>query len=200
MTDAQLIERFQRGDMQAFNTLVWRWEKRLYNFVLRYVGDREEAKDICQKTFIQMYRKGKQLRESSRFSTWLYTIAVNLCRDEVKRKSRRGLLSLDALQDNQNGHDQRLPEMTADRDDHPEKSACNHNLNEILCRALQKIPQEQRAVIVMKEYEGLKFHEIADILGTSISTAKSRMYYGLHALKKVLKSWNITEESLHYEM
>lgn len=200
MTDSHLIERCQQGDTSAFNILVWRWQHRVYNFVLRYVGHREDAKDISQKTFIKAYRNMSALKDEKKFSTWLYQIAVNLCRDELKKRNRRSLYSLDLLQENGNSGLPSLQELTMDKSEHPETHACQCNLNDLLNRALQEIPKEQRIVIIMKEYEGLKFHEIADILGTSINTVKSRMYYGLTALKKVFKQWNISEELLNYDV
>jgi len=200
MTDAQLIRRAQNGDVDAFNTIVWRWQKRVYNFSLRYIGDPEEAKDICQKTFLKAYQKVAGLQDRSKFSTWLYQIALNHCRDELKKRRRRTMVSLDSLQENDNGtHGERVTLARGDAEQ-AAKHACNHNLREIIKRALQEIPPQQREVIIMKQYEELKFHEIAEILDTSVNTAKSRMYYGLSALRNVFKQWNITEELLNYEV
>ncbi|MFQ5639846.1 MAG: RNA polymerase sigma factor [bacterium] len=200
MTNAQLIHKFLAGDMNAFNTLVWRWEKNLYNFVFRYIGNREDAKDICQQTFIRVYRKLHHLRDVNRFSTWLFQIAVNLCRDEIKKQERRNSVSLEQLNENNNGVESSLAGIKNDDQSDPEKRVNDHVLYDLINRALQNIPEEQRVVIIMKEYQGLKFTEIADILETSVNTTKSRMYYGLTALRKVFKQWKITEESVRYEM
>ena len=77
MSDAELIEKFLNGDINAFNTLVWRWEKSLYNFILRYAGNRDEAKDFCQETFVRAYRNLKSLRDPHKFSSWIYRIVHN---------------------------------------------------------------------------------------------------------------------------
>ena len=198
MTDEQLIKKFLSGNISAFNTLVWRWEKNLYNFTLRYLGDREESKDICQKTFIRAYGNLHRLRDPNRFSTWLYQIAVNLCRDELKRRNRHETFSLDKLQENNNGT--ASPVDTKKSQDNPDRIVENVDLRDLLNRALQTIPAEQRVVIIMKEYQGLKFTEIAEILETSTNTAKSRMYYGLRTLRKVFKQWKINKEMLGYEV
>lgn len=200
MTDAQLIRRFLDGDVGAFNTLVWRWEKSLYNFVLRYIGNREDSKDVCQKTFIRVYRKLHRLREPNKFSTWLFQIAINICRDELKRQKRHSHISLEQLRENRNGVETFAADLRGAAQSHPETQAHNRDLFELLNHALQNIPEEQRVVIIMKEYQGLKFTEIAEILQTSVNTAKSRMYYGLTALRKVFKKWEINEEILRYEM
>ncbi len=199
MTDPELISKFLAGDINAFNTLVWRWEKSLYNFVLRYLGDREAAKDVCQKTFIRVYQKVHSLRTPQRFSTWLYQIAVNMCRDEIKSRRRQNLVSLENLQENRNGSKKNIIH-PAVQQSQPEAQANQRDLRELLARALLEVPAEQRVVIVMKEYQGLKFNEIAEILQTSVNTVKSRMYYGLSALRKVFKQWKIYEEMLKYEM
>lgn len=200
MTDDKLIVQFLDGNVHAFNTLVWRWQKPVYNFISRYLGDRELARDISQKTFVRVYDKLHGLQQVEKFSTWLFQIAVNLCRDELKAIKRRPLLSLDELRENSNGgHDGEdlvPPEPQPD----PEQQACANDLTHLLNRALQEISEPQRVVIIMKEYQNLKFKEIADILGISENTAKSRMYYGLAALRKVFKEWKIDKESVNDEM
>ncbi|MCG8604573.1 RNA polymerase sigma factor, partial [bacterium] len=174
--------------------------KNLYNFTLRYIGDREDAKDVCQKTFIKAYRNLKRLRDHDKFSTWLYQIAVNLCRDELKRRSRRSFFSIEVLHDKHNGVESHLKEDPSELRVLPDREVQNLDLRELLNRALQSIPEEQRIVIVMKQYQGLKFTEIADILEMSTNTAKSRMYYGLRAMRKVLNKWQINKEILGYEV
>ena len=200
MTDAQLIAKFRNGDLNAFNTLVWRWEKPVYNFVYRYVGNREDARDLCQKTFIRVYRKANKLRDANKFSTWLFQIAVNLCRDELKRQKRRHHVSLEQLQENGNGTLRAGQESNPKNQAQPDQALHRLELSELINRALQHIPEEQRAVIVMKEFQGLKFTEIAEVLETSVNTAKSRMYYGLTALRKVFDKWQINQETLRHEM
>lgn len=200
MTDAQLIEKFLAGDVNAFNTLVRRWEKNIYNFLLRQAGKPEEAKDLCQEAFIRAYRSLKQLRDPQKFSTWMYRIALNVCRDEMKKRQRRKTFSLNGF--DEHGEDSPNPglKMEKNASTDPHIAAQNRDVKALLNRALQSIPEEQRVVIIMKEYQGLKFSEIAETLGISINTAKSRMYYGLSALKKVFDQWNIDREKIIHEM
>lgn len=199
MTDAQLLQKFDNGETDAFNTLVWRWENRVYNFILRYIGDCEAAKDACQTTFIRAYQNVRKLRNRDHFSTWLYQIAVNICRDELRRRRRNRNVSLDGMQE-QPVPPAELPKLTDGEKHHPEALASNNSLRDLLNQALQQIPEDQRVIVIMKEYQGLKFTEIAEVLEISVNTAKSRMYYGLSALRKVFTKWNLTEESWKHEL
>lgn len=199
MTDAQLIDCFKGGDLAAFNRLVARWEKPIYNFVLRYMGNREEAKDICQNVFIRVYRSISNLRDVERFSAWIYQIAVNVCKDELRKRKRRSAYSLSLVEPSQ----QTLikePVMEKNLHNDPEMAAQHTNIKSLLGKALQAIPEEQRVVVIMKEYQGLKFTEIAAVLNISVNTAKSRMYYGLSALKRIFDEWNIDREKISYEV
>ncbi|MBN1782903.1 sigma-70 family RNA polymerase sigma factor [bacterium] len=200
MTDAALIARYLKGDMNAFNTLIWRWEKPLYNFILRIMGNREIAKDLCQTVFIRMYKQLKTLNDHERFSSWVYRIALNLCKDELKKKSRHRLLSLDAMTDEDPDRDQCKKQFTDENALTPEDLMHHKQVERIIKTALKQIPEEQRVVIVMKQYQGLKFTEIADILDEPINTIKSRLYYGLRAMKKVLEESNLGKEVLLNEM
>lgn len=194
-TDAELVEQFLGGEVEAFNVLVRRWEREIYQFVLPYVGNREDARDLCQQTFIKAYYKIPGLRDPQKFSTWLYQIAVNTCHNSWKRRRRHPTVSLEGLQDGA-GPGEELPEMAAEPSTHPDVAAQEGDVRALVQKALQAIPEEQRAVIVMKEYQGMKFSQIAEVLRVSVNTVKSRMYYGLSALKKIFEKWNIDEETL----
>ena len=196
MTDAELIRRFRNGESHALNGLVGRWQPRLYNFILRQVGDREEAHDLCQKVLIKAHRNLRRLRDPGKFSTWIYQIAVNTCRDELRRRRRHPTISLESLEHGDDSRPEGGLEISAQND----TAIHERELRDLLNRALQCIPKEQRIVIVMKEYQHLKFKEIAAILKLPVSTAKSRLYYGLNNLRKLLDQWNITLETIDYEM
>jgi len=198
MTDTELIALFLDGQTPAFDTLVRRWQARLYNFVLRYVGDREEARDLCQQAFIQAYHKLDRLQDHRTFATWLYRIAVNLCRDRHRQRQRHPTLYLEDLEGEVSG--ELMETRPANPGTAPDHEAGQRDVRELLHRALQSLPEEQRVVVVMKEYEGLKFTQIADILQAPVNTVKSRMYYGLKSLRKLLDQWQVTEEIIGYDM
>lgn len=202
MSDRELIEKFLQGNIEAFNTLVWRWQKIIFNFVWRDLGNREEAHDVTQQVFIRAHRHLHNLKDRERFATWLYQIAANLCRDVIKQRRRRQVLSLESMQENGSSElaTNAAFTLTPESEQHPDRIVSRSQLRDLLEKALQEIPEEQRVVVIMKEYQNLKFAEIAEILGAPVNTVKSRLYYGLNALKKVLARWEIDREVLSYEM
>jgi len=190
MTDTQLVKNFCDGDIQAFNTLVERWQHRIHRVAYRYFSSHDEAKEITQKTFIRAYKKLGTLEEADKFPSWIYRIANNLCLDEAKRAGRRRSTSLESVKG----------ELLARRSaSDPERTLEQSELGEILQLALNRLPDEQRIVVILKEYEGLKFREIAEILEEPENTIKSRMYYGLKKLKEIFDQWNINKEAFDYE-
>lgn len=186
MSDAQLIQAYCNGDSGAFGLLVERWQHRIHRVAYRYFNSHDEAMEITQKTFIKVYKKLDTLNDCERFAAWIYRIAHNLCLDETKRAGRRRASSLDAVPD-------RAAAATADG------TLKQKEWEKLLQLALQQLPDEQRMVIIMKEYEELKFREIADILELPESTVKSRLYYGLRTLRAVFNQWNINKDALYYE-
>lgn len=185
-----MVQEFRRGNTQVFNQLVERWQPRIYRLAFRYFNSHDEAQEITQKTFIRVYKKLYSLDDHAAFPAWIYRIAHNLCRDESKRAGRRKSQSMDTLK--------QYPEIQSIAGD-PGRPMEQKELSQILLRALQQLPSEQRMVVIMKEYEELKFREIADILDLPESTVKSRMYYGLRSLRGIFEQWNIKKESLYYE-
>lgn len=179
-SEQELVQRAVGGDVGAFNDLVSRLEGPLYKFVYRYLGDPEAARDICQEAFIRAYTNLDRFRGQAKFSSWLYQIALNVCRSEFRRQQARPAVSLE--DDEQHGHLRLVP---ADGTS-PDEAAMQEQRARALQRALGKLPEEQRTVIILKEYHGLKFREIAEILGTPESTVKSRLYHGFETLGRNL--------------
>jgi RNA polymerase sigma-70 factor (ECF subfamily) len=182
-TDEELLQAVRAGDNRSLGLLVARWEQPLFRFVSRLLPRQDDARDICQETFLRVLNKADRFRRGARFSTWMYQIALNLCRDQ-QRKRRRWSKVLTENTD--------LPERAggpagseSERDD-PGRAAERSEQRAALRLALEQIPTEQREVLVMKEFEGMKFREIAEILGCPESTVKSRMYYGLSGIRTVL--------------
>ena len=201
MTDTQIINLILNGDRTRFNALIWRWEKPIFNFILRYLGNKELARDVMQKVFIRVYKNLDKLRDPAKFSSWIYQIASNLCKDEIKKMSHRDFISLDLVQENNENDGHKLPgELLESEHSLPDANLNRKQICNILQKALQQLPEEQRVVIIMKEYQGLKFKEIAEALNQPLNTIKSRMYYGLNGLRKIFEQWQITEEVANYEM
>jgi RNA polymerase sigma-70 factor (ECF subfamily) len=195
MTDERpLVESAIRGELYAFNQLMKNWHKRIFNFAYRYLNDYDEASEVTQQTFIKAYQAIATLKDPGRFRAWLYIIASNGCRAHTRRAGRYATESLHA---GMAGEATAWEELQAG--ENPEKQLLTRDWERLLKRAMAQIPEEQRLVIIMKEYEGLTFYEIAEVLSEPENTVKSRMYYGLKALRKVLAKWNITKEAIQYE-
>jgi RNA polymerase sigma factor (sigma-70 family) len=194
-----LIVRARAGDKNAQGKLVQMWYKRIYNFGYKFFFDHDLAMEVAQKTFISMHRNIDGLQETSRFKSWLYTIAVNYCREELRKRKATRSVSLHDLRPGESEESYRW-EASSSRRENPEKQLRHSELSDLLQQCLMELSDEQREVVIMKEYEGLKFREIAEALNISENTVKSRMYYGLDGLKRILESKNITKETIGYEL
>lgn len=174
LTDADLIRHYLNGHDPSFTALMRRRQDIVYSLALRLVGDPETAQDVTQRVFIKVYERLPALREPEGFLGWLLKITRNQCLDELKTKHRAIMRPLDP---------DRMPEAadeTLRADSHAEQVSTIRLLED----ALQRIPAEQREVVVMKELHQLTFPEIASILDLPENTVKSRLYYGLKALSK----------------
>jgi len=163
--DRKVIERVLNGDSEAFNILVRQWEKPIYNFILRMIGDRDEAMDLCQDCFMKAYRELRTLKDRDRFSSWLYRIAHNTCLSRIRKDQGKIWVELDA------------------------DTGSNHVPVEnrlAVEKALRQLPEDQREAVILKVFQGLKFEEIAAIQGAPVSTVKSRLYMGFEKLRSIL--------------
>jgi RNA polymerase sigma factor (sigma-70 family) len=199
MHSETVIARAKQGDQNAQGKLVQLWYKRIYNFSYKFFMDHDLAMEVSQKTFISMCRNLAGLQDIARFKSWLYKIAVNYCREEARKTKGSRSLSFDVVW-NREAEDSPKWESSSQRYANPESQYQQAELSDILQQALYELSEEQREVVIMKEYEGLKFREIAEVLNISENTVKSRMYYGLDGLKKILERKNITKDTIGYEL
>lgn len=187
-TDEDLVEAFQGGDTAAFDVLVERWDRKIQGAIYRFVGPTEDARDLCQEAFLKAYRGLRTFKKDARFSSWLYQIALNVCRDRLRRRRGRTMLSLDEL--DENGQEAAvLPGPS------PLDLAEGRDIARRVSRAVASLPDDQKEVIVLKEYQGLTFAEIADVLAVPLSTVKTRLYRGLVQLRERLESEGIRSAS-----
>lgn len=199
MHSDSLIIRAKEGDQNAQGKLVQLWYKRIYNFSYKFFQDHDLAMEVSQKTFISMCRSLAGLQEAGRFKSWLYKIAVNYCREEARKLKGSRSVPFDTVVNFEAEESPRW-EGSSRRRDNPEQQFQQNELSELVQQALLELSAEQREVVIMKEFEGLKFREIAEVLNISENTVKSRMYYGLEGLKKILERKNITKETISYEL
>ena len=184
--EVRLVRACQEGDPSAFNMLVWRWEKPLYNFIYKYVGNATLAEDLVQDTFIRVLKSIQRYTHQGSFSTWLYRIAINLCKDHLKRK-RLPLVSLHDYYTTGSGERVYVQDRIADEESRTDESLRAEEREELVRRLLAGLPEEQRIVILLKEYQELTFREIAEVLDVPEGTVKSRLYHALRAMKESLE-------------
>jgi RNA polymerase sigma-70 factor (ECF subfamily) len=185
MTDEQAMWRVQNDDDHAaFAQLVRRWEAPIQRLCARMTGDLHKAEDLAQEAFTRVFHKRHDFQPSAKFSTWLWRIAINLCHDEQRRRMRRPELSIEATADEDEG---RPAVEFASGDTGPAEALQALERAEHVRRALLKLPEHYRSVVVLRHYEGLRFHEIAEVLGIPEGTVKSRMFEGLSRLGGLLR-------------
>ncbi len=191
--DAQLMERFKSGDAAAFGDLVQRHRKAVFHFCLRMLRERTAAEDAMQEVFLRVVRGAKKWEHQAKFSTWLYTIARNHCIDAIRKASYRKTASLDQSLNQGEEQGPTLGDRVADEDAiSPDRGAASIRLRGALADAIASLSQEQREVFVMRQYSGMPFKEIAEIVGVSENTVKSRMRYALEHMRGKLKKAGVT--------
>ena len=179
-TDEELVARSKTGDTESFNQLVRRWERPIYALAYRTLGREEDARDVTQETFLRAFRALSGFKGDAKFSSWLYRIALNLCRDWMRKERRAPLVTVPEGVD--------VEDMAAERGptESVEDLAARAELGREVARAMAHLPAEQRQAIILKEYHGLTFQEIADLMRCPLSTVKTRVYQGLSTLRKQL--------------
>jgi len=185
-----IVARAQKGDHDAFEQIVTAFEKKVYNMALRYTNDPEDALDISQEVFLRVYRFLPNYKGNSTLSTWIYRITMNVCHDTAGKKSNLNELSLDAGDDDEKP----ITEISDVRFD-PEKEFERKQTKELIARGIALLDSEQRDAIIMRDINGMSYDEIADVLGLSQGTVKSRIFRAREKLKNFLiKNGNFFEE------
>lgn len=181
VTDEVLIARFQRGDLQAFDVLVQRYKDQLLNYVFRFVGNRVDAEDIVQETFLRVYKNKHYYKEIAKFSTWIYTIAGNLAKTELRRRKRRKIFSVSNFVNDERDFD--IP----DTERNPEKEVDGNLKYDDIQKAIDKLPPKFKEVILLRDVQGFAYEEISQILNIPLGTVKSRVNRGRLKLQEDLK-------------
>lgn len=180
-TDEELVAKSIGGDLESFNQLVVRWERPIYALAYRVLGREEDARDVVQESFLRAFRALPGFKGQAKFSSWLYRITLNLCRDWIRRRNRTPELQAPEGVD--------VIELAAEQGptESVEDVLSRKELSGRVATAMQALSEEQRTAIILKEYEGLTFQEISDLLGVPLSTVKTRLYQGLTVLRRELQ-------------
>lgn len=179
-TDEELIARFQEGDIRAYNEIVNRYKDKLLNFVYRFLGDMNRAEDLVQDTFLKVYTHKYAYQEIAKFSTWLYTIAGNLARTELRKLKRRKTYSITDV-----SYEDREYEIPVEKDPGDHVAASNFTRN--LQKALNQLPPDFKTMIILRDIQELSYEDISSIVAVPIGTVKSRINRGRLKLQKLLK-------------
>ena len=181
ISDEILIKKFQDGDVGAYNQLVFRFKDRLLNFIYRFVNDLDLAEDLVQDTLLKLYTHKDSYQEIAKFSTWLYTIAANLARTELRKKKRRKTFSVTEL----SREDREFIIVSSDVD--PSEDLSSQNFEKNVQMALAELPDDFKTIIILRDIQELSYDEISKIVEVPLGTVKSRINRGRVKLQQLLK-------------
>jgi len=177
----EAVRRFLKGEDEAFSRIVRRWESKVYNLAWRMLGNREDAQDVVQETFLSVFKSIRKLREPRSFSTWLYQITLNHCR--ARRRTRTSDVSLDGPLFEEAGEETSLGSVLPAEQQGSEA----FEAVDLIRKAMMGLSEDHRTAIILKEYVGLSLEELASVMDCPLSTAKSRLYHGLRGVQRNLK-------------
>jgi RNA polymerase sigma-70 factor (ECF subfamily) len=173
----EAVQRYLDGEEEAFGRIVRRWERKIYNFAWRMLGNREDAQDVVQETFLSVFKSIRGLRDHGSFSTWIYRITLNHCR--ARHRARASDLASND------------PDPTGEEDGFPSGGGDPLETLDIIRKALAGLSEDHRTAIILKEYVGLSLEELASVMECPLSTAKSRLYHGLRGVQRNLKRMGV---------
>jgi len=173
LDDSDVVAAFLGGEERAFQELVQRYQTRLLNFIYRTIGDRERAEDLVQEVYIRVYRHLHRFDRSKKFSTWIYTIASNLAKNELRNRSRNPLVLFQTIKKNWDADHRPLE--WEDNTYRPDDLYRRRQLKAMIDNAVSQLPEHHRQVFVLREMEGKTYEEIAEVTGVNLGTVKSRL-------------------------
>lgn len=182
--DGEVVSAFLAGEERAFPELVDRYQTRLLNFIYRTIGDRERAEDLVQEVFIRVYRHLHRFDRSKKFSTWIYTIASNLAKNELRNRSRNPLVLFQAIR--KNWQDEDRPLQFEDPGSRPDDLYRKRHLRDLVEQSVEQLPEHHRQVFILRELEGKSYEEIAEITECNLGTVKSRLNRARNAFAAII--------------
>ena len=185
LDDAHVVGRHLEGDPQAFGMLVDRYQIRLLNFVNRTIGDRERSEDLVQEVFIRVFRHLHRFDQTKKFSTWIYTIASNLAKNELRNRSRNPLVLFQTIK--KHWQDEERPLQFEDSNSRPDDMYRKRHLRELVEESVERLPEHHKQVFILRELEGKSYEEIAEAMDCPVGTVRSRIFRAREAIDKKLK-------------
>lgn len=185
LSDELLVKNAQDGDRNSLSELIYRYERKTYNLAYRLMGNHADASDAAQEALVRVCMRLQNFRGDSAFSTWLFRVVTNTCLDELRRRGRLRHASLDDVMPIEEGV---VPRQAPDEAESPVEYAERHEVQAAVQRAINRLPDEYRVVVILRDLQGLSYHEIAAMLGTTLGTIKSRLHRARQALRVIIKS------------
>ncbi len=180
--DAELMLRLKNGEDRILNELMDRWQQPLVAFIYRYIGRETEALDLAQETFVRVYATRRRYTFRGKFSTWLFAIAANLCRNHLRRRRRRG----ESVPETSDMEDAEFAESIQSRDDSPDQAAIRSESISLIRAAIDKLPHDLKTVILLFQYQSLSYGEISSVLGCSVKAVEMKLYRARQLLRERL--------------
>jgi RNA polymerase sigma-70 factor, ECF subfamily len=185
--DAELMLRLKNGEDWILNELMTRWQQPLVAFIYRYIGHETDALDLAQETFVRVYETRQRYTIQAKFSTWLFAIAGNLCRNHLRWRQRRG----ESVPESWDTEDAQLAESLRSRDDSPDQAIIRSESISIVKEVVSRLPHDLRTVILLYEYQGLSYGEISSVLGCSRKAVEMKLYRARKLLRETLLRSNL---------
>jgi RNA polymerase sigma-70 factor (ECF subfamily) len=184
LDDSAVVTAFLGGEERAFQELVERYQTRLLNFVYRTIGDREKAEDLVQEVFIRVHRHLHRFDRSKKFSTWIYTIASNLAKNELRNRSRNPLVLFQTIK--KHWQDEERPLQFEDSNSRPDDMYRKRHLRELVEESVERLPEHHKQVFILRELEGKSYEEIAEITACNLGTVKSRLNRARNSFAEII--------------
>jgi RNA polymerase sigma-70 factor, ECF subfamily len=185
--DAQLMLRLKNGEDQVLNELMAHWQQPLVSFIYRYIGQETEALDLAQETFVRVYETRQRYTVQGKFSTWLFAIAANLSRNYLRWRQRRG----DSASVGWDAKGSEVAESIQSEDDSPDQAAIRSESISLIKEVVNQLPHDLKTIILLYEYQGLSYEEIATVLGCSIKAVEMKLYRTRKLLREMLSRSNL---------
>lgn len=198
VSDEDLMMKCRKGDTSAFELLVRRYQNPLINYIHRFINDYHRAEDLSQETFLRVFKSASRYKPTASFKSWLYTIATNLCKNEVRNRSRRNTCFLEELVEE--GEDVYHTEIMRDTRYLPDVLLEKKEQRQIIRKTLAQLPDNQRIALTLVTYQDLRYEEIAEILGCSVGAVKALIHRARQKMKKLLIKAGIGEEKVDEEI
>jgi len=193
VSDEELMMRCRNGDISAFELLVSRYKEPIINFINHSIGDYHRSEDLAQETFLRVFKNSSRYTPKSYFKNWLYKIAANLCKNEIRDRNRHGLTSLDTLTMNEEDETPIASVLLSDHSQMPDFLYEKKEQQRLIKQAIDKLPETQRLAIIMVTYQNLRYDEISYALNCSLSAVKSLIYRARQNLRNLLIDLGVRE-------